>query len=356
MPAEQRGGAFRSGSGWGVRWREGGQRTSKSGFKSKSAALAYYRDLVRPRLTGASSVDPCMTLEAFAALYLEGRDDIGQNTRRVLRGRLNRADRQFGNVPVRDLERMTPEIRAWRATLPAGSRRDIFQALRQVLEQAVSDGALAVNPAKRDIKNPQPKRKEIVPFTPAELDQLCAELAEHALLVRFAAATGLRPSEWIALEHRDIRRDEGVLLVERSYSRGVLSPFGKTANSRRRVPLSQAALQALAEHPTPGVRLVFPGYAGRHLDLNNWRYQVWTPAVEASGLEHRTPYSLRHAFATNALAAGISLFDLSRFMGTSIEQIDKTYGHLAQGAEQAARDKLDAAFGHGLASGTPQPR
>jgi len=31
-------------------------------------------------------------------------------------------------------------------------------------------------------------------------------------------------------------------------------------------------------------------------------------------------------------------------MGTSVEMIDRTYGHLAQGAEQTARAKLDAAY------------
>jgi hypothetical protein len=64
---------------WGVRWRENGRRTSKSGFRSKSAALAYYRDEIRRRLLGTSSVDPGMTLEAFIALYLAGRDNISPN-------------------------------------------------------------------------------------------------------------------------------------------------------------------------------------------------------------------------------------------------------------------------------------
>ena len=31
-------------------------------------------------------------------------------------------------------------------------------------------------------------------------------------------------------------------------------------------------------------------------------------------------------------------------MGTSVEMVDRTYGHLAQGAEQSAREKLDAAY------------
>jgi hypothetical protein len=34
-----------------------------------------------------------------------------------------------------------------------------------------------------------------------------------------------------------------------------------------------------------------------------------------------------------SLAAGVSLFSLSRRMGTSVEMIDRTYGHLAPDAE-----------------------
>ena len=55
-----------------------------------------------------------------------------------------------------------------------------------------------------------------------------------------------------------------------------------------------------------------------------------------------TPYALRHTFATNALAAGINLYELARYMGTSVEMVDRTYGHLAPGAEQSAAAKLDA--------------
>lgn len=43
----------------------------------------------------------------------------------------------------------------------------------------------------------------------------------------------------------------------------------------------------------------------------------------------RRPYDLRHTYATFALRAGISIFDLSRFMGASLAMIDKHYGHLA---------------------------
>ena len=37
--------------------------------------------------------------------------------------------------------------------------------------------------------------------------------------------------------------------------------------------------------------------------------------------------------------------ELARDMGTSVEMIDRTYGHLAKGAEDSARAKLDAYAG-----------
>jgi len=54
------------------------------------------------------------------------------------------------------------------------------------------------------------------------------------------------------------------------------------------------------------------------------------------------PYVLRHTFASNALAAGVGTFELARYMGTSVEMIERTYGHLVTGADDAFRARLDA--------------
>jgi hypothetical protein len=50
-------------------------------------------------------------------------------------------------------------------------------------------------------------------------------------------------------------------------------------------------------------------------------------------------------FATEALAAGVSIFELARLMGCSVKVIDDTYGHLARDSEQAIRARLDARSG-----------
>jgi hypothetical protein len=46
--------------------------------------------------------------------------------------------------------------------------------------------------------------------------------------------------------------------------------------------------------------------------------------------------------ATFSIAAGVSLFALARRMGTSVQQIDKTYGHLLPDAVEYERGLLDA--------------
>jgi integrase len=89
-------------------------------------------------------------------------------------------------------------------------------------------------------------------------------------------------------------------------------------------------------------RLLFPATGGGYVDLHDWRAGEWVPAVDAAGLGGRRIYDLRHSFASHALAAGLGIYELARYMGTSLEQIDKTYGHLVVGAEGVARAKLDA--------------
>jgi hypothetical protein len=158
-------------------------------------------------------------------------------------------------------------------------------------------------------------------------------------MVIFAAATGLRPAEWLALERRDVDREPRVVYVRRSFTKGRLK-CTKTEASQRAVPLQAIALDAVAQQPSsPESALLFPAERGGYLDLHNFRNREWKPAQRAAGIEPlRRIYDLRHTFATFALRAGISTFDLSRYMGASLTMIDRHYGHLARdGREHAIR-------------------
>src|SRR5205814_6942969 len=87
-------------------------------------------------------------------------------------------------------------------------------------------------------------------------------------MILFAAATGLRPAEWIALEKRDVDRKERVLYVRRSFTRGELK-IPKTEASMRAVPLQARAVDALDRiRGGNGSPLLFPGERGGYLDIH----------------------------------------------------------------------------------------
>jgi integrase len=87
-------------------------------------------------------------------------------------------------------------------TVPPGYRFEATQALRQVLARAVVWGMLDVNPAKQGVTNPQRRRTEKRPFESWEELAAVAERLNPRLgsMVLFAAATGMRPGEWVALD------------------------------------------------------------------------------------------------------------------------------------------------------------
>jgi integrase len=130
--------------------------------------------------------------------------------------------------------------------------------------------------------------------------------------------------------------------VARTFVEGRLKTYGKTAGSVREVPLSNRAWMALDSlPPRVDTRLVFPGPRGNHVNLRNFRRREWHPALDAAGVEPRRIYDLRSTFASQALAAGVSVFELARIMGTSVRMIERHYGALLQGSGDAIRGKLD---------------
>lgn len=151
----------------------------------------------------------------------------------------------------------------------------------------------------------------------------------------------------------DIDRKAKLLHVRRVYTDGNVKLYGKQEGSLRAVPLPARVLEALEAVPSRiDTPRLFSGQRGGALDLHWWRAKHWNPAVRAASFvvvdeeghskPTRSPYALRHTYASWAIAAGIGLFELSRLMGTSVEQIDRTYGHLLPDSLERARTALDA--------------
>jgi hypothetical protein len=90
-------------------------------------------------------------------------------------------------------------------------------------------------------------------------------------------------------------------------------------------------------------QLLFPSPHGGYFDLHNFRNRYWKPAQIAAGIVPlRRVDDLRHTFATFALRACISTFDLSRCMAASLTMFDRHYGHLARDGREHAIRLLDS--------------
>ena len=164
MPAIQRGQAYRLGPNkWGLRYYTAeGRRKRVSPFDSKSAALRHYRDVIEPELRGEPARMPELTLAELVDLYLERHAaTVRPRTIATLRERLAHATRAFGDVPLRDLERMRGEIASWQAKLPERSRYGLVQAFRQTLGAAVRWGYMGANPATLAGRNRQPAPRTV---------------------------------------------------------------------------------------------------------------------------------------------------------------------------------------------------
>jgi integrase len=365
MPARQRGWVRKRKSSWQACWREGGRIRTRSGFSSKTVAedwLDDYLDSGAPRrgrevtfrehverylrIHGAT-VEPStiQTLRERLGVAVERREDAERTGPRARPRSYRTAVDVFGDLTLSELELMSVEIAEWQTTLPPRYRHAIMRALRQVLGAAVRWKLIRENPAKEVGPNPNPPRVEMAFFASiADVDKVAEELGERfGPIVVFGVETGLRPEEWIALERRDIDRNAGVVKVRRVCVDGVVKEYGKTSRFRRDVPLTQRAVAALDSLPprleTP---LVFPAAKGGLINIDNWRRRAWRPAIDGAGLDLRlTPYSMRHTYASFALAAGVSIFDLARLMGTSVKVIDETYGHLVRDSHDRVRRALE---------------
>jgi integrase len=85
---------------------------------------------------------------------------------------------------------------------------------------------------------------------------------------------------------------------------------------------------------------------GGLLRRDHYNRKVWKPALAAARLPVDTTFhDLRDTFASTALAEGVPISEVSRWLGhRSITTTVDLYGHLVPEASGRARDALDKAF------------
>ena len=140
--------------------------------------------------------------------------------------------------------------------------------------------------------------------------------------------------------------DQQVVITD---SRPVLAA-PKTSSSVRDVSLPTFLLDAITDH-AERLRLspddvLCRTERGTLLRRDYYNKKIWKPAIKVVGLPVDTTFhDLRHTFASTALASGVPISEVSRWLGhRSITTTVDLYGHLVPEASGRARDALDNAF------------
>lgn len=244
------------------------------------------------------------------------------------------------------------------------------------LEDALRKDLVARNVADL-VSKPKVPHMEMQTYTPEEATQLL-DAAEgdrlealYVLMLTSACRLGeLLGLRWAAL---DLERGEMQItsaMKDVAGHQNLGRP--KTAHSRRTIPLTARAVEALRQHHVNQTverlkrggdwnphKLVFCTSNGTAISQSNFRREYYIPVVEKARLSYIRPHDLRHTAATLLLREGVQPHVVSEMLGhASVAFTLQTYGHVQAEMRKPARDAMERLFGaktyHGPAAGNSE--
>ena len=215
--------------------------------------------------------------------------------------------------------------------LAGSSIRRNVSAVRTYFRFLVGEGLVARDPSDR---LEMPKRWRDLPdvLTVDEVERLlAAPTLDDALCFRdramleLAYGAGLRVSEWMSLQVKDVLLNEGLVRV-----------FGK-GSKERLVPIGRSAIGALAIYLRElrpelergeGKGLVFLNARGQGLSrMGAWK-MLRKHVDRAKITKHVSPHTLRHSFATHLLEGGADLRAVQEMLGHADISTTQIYTHV----------------------------
>lgn len=265
----------------------------------------------------------------------------------------NHLEPELGDIKLTDIKAET--VAKLRKSLEAKglsdkSARNVLTTLHKALEDAHSWQCIATVP---DFPKIKVADGEWDYFDRDELILLLSNArdATDRLLLHFAAKTGARAGEQLALEWQDIDWRRATVRFRRSRTRGITGPT--KSKHHRDVPLTAALLSELRalQSVSKKQRLVFQR-DGAEMLIGQLHEVLWRTVARAELREIRW-HDLRHSFASNLIAAGVPILQVQQWLGHATLQMTMRYAHLAPNTnnhliallDEAPRERKIAAVG-----------
>jgi integrase len=242
------------------------------------------------------------------------------------------------------------------------SVRLMLAVLRTMLQEAVNEGILPVNPVMKLGKFYRSARRikeKVDPFTIEELHQIeskCQErFPEFYVFILCLARTGMRIGEVTAIQWIDIDFEKNYIIVRRNIPHHRQVETTKTAASQRKVDMSpelaaefkrlrtERKKQALADGTVfDAGEWIFRTEDGTPVHYTNFLRRVWHKVQDQAKVRRRTPHDLRHSWASHMLSSGADLAYVSAQLGHANPSITlRIYSHWVPGTRRVTTSILD---------------
>ena len=302
-------------------------------------------------------VDTDVTLDEWYDIWMDTcKKNCRNSTKETYAGHYRRIQKQLGGIKLTKLnlimlQQVFNELRS------DNERKNSKKILVDMLEKAIDSDLLIKNVAKQincKIENKEQKERRVLTIQEEELSLKEAEKSFYYNLFVVGLETGLRIGELMALTWSDIDLKRKVLYVRHTltyfrkdgkYSFEWHAP--KTKNSRRRIPLTKRAYEALERQRVKKLEIEQKGQSAPEgyenlvfVTKNNNPTQQF---IVAEGIcaclgriqkdypefESFSPHTLRHTFATRAIENGMKPTSLQKLMGhASIKTTMDLYCHV----------------------------
>jgi len=344
---------------WYAQWKEGGQKKSKElGLCSKvprADAEALLASILRPINTelGHNTIE-LFTFKSFLEkVYLPiFRQKWKASTAETEEYRLQaHLVRSIGDQLLHRIDR--DRLQAVLNSAARAVGRDVLDhlrfRLRSIFELAISEGVIERNPA-TSLFTPRHHKKgrQKLVLTPVHILEMLEVLdIRERLIARLAILEGMRPSEILGLQRRDMDVDS-VWVRRRIFKSDIDTP--KNDRSTRRVALSQGTAELLKEWvknltSTKDDAWLFPAVTLKTpIRRNNLWRRNFVPKLKPVGLEWATFQVMRRSFASLAKQAGVDAHTRSAHMGNSVDVNENEYAVSSFEARLAAVRKLESAI------------
>lgn len=231
------------------------------------------------------------------------------------------------DVPVANIDHLT--IREWMAQLHGANKKKTsiarkLASLRTFFQFLIREGVIEKNPAKL-VATPRIERKlpshlsmeDAVRFI--ETPDLGTDLGKRdRAILEFLYATGMRVSELVNLNVKDVDFRERLVRVTGKRKKQRVLPFAEAALQALMYYLDEARPVFLNNCPATkrDNDAVFLNYQGTRITSRSVGRMIDKYiAICADINKHISPHSLRHSFATHLLDSGADLRDIQELLG-----------------------------------------